>query len=551
MATENALPVLIVGAGPSGLTAANLLGRYGIRTVLAEAKTAVNRRPRSTFVDDEFFRVLGTLNLADDVRRQSLGPATYEHYSPLGFLLSREEGQITSHNYPTRSAIFQPWFDQTLLDGARRFGSVELLLGHEVTGLEENSTSVDVAFRDADGSAFKRQFSFVLAADGARSPIRAALGIEFEAVTPLEARSLRVDTEGDPDTTLVMRSRPTFERHAASFPAPNGRRYSFSVLPGETAEELLSDASLRKLISPFSDFDRVKVINKVVYTFRTRVAARFRKGRIFLLGDAAHVQPPAGSQGMNGGARDANNIAWKIAAVMRGTADVSLLDTYEEERYPAARALVKISGEGAAFRMRMKKKSKLAIAARDIAAKLRSTLRPVPLSQELAEASHVRTGQATLVTSGVVLAQNESPKEGFLGRVLPNPWVEIDDRPILLDKLLGHEFAIVGVDAEVLPRGLDHPLWAALETKTVLLLKDPDSPASRTVAEQARQAQLAVARIVDDRLDRARMAHPGRWFILRPDRIVAAVSTSSDLGAIADALGARIGWQRPKVPAAA
>lgn len=549
--TEAAFPVLVVGAGPSGLTAANLLGRYGIRTVLAEAKAAVNRRPRSTFVDDEFFRVLGTLDLADDVRRQSLGPATYEHYSPLGFLLSREEGQITSHNYPTRSAIFQPWFDQTLLDGARRFDAVELLLGHEVTDLRDDGSSVEATFRDGAGVEFTRRFSFVLAADGARSSIRTALGIEFEAVTPLEARSLRVDTEGDPDTTLVMRSRPTFERHAASFPAPNGRRYSFSVLPSETPEDLLSEASLRKLISPFSDFDRVKVINKVVYTFRTRVAARFRKGRIFLLGDAAHVQPPAGSQGMNGGARDANNIAWKVAAVVRGTADISLLDTYEEERYPAARALVKLSGEGAAFRVRMKKKSKLAIAARDIATKLRSSLRPVPLSQELAEASHVRTGQATLVTSGVILTQGEPPKGGFLGRVLPNPWVEVDDRARLLDKLIGHEFAIVGVDPETLPSGLDHPLWSALQAQAVVLLKDPESPASANIAEQARHAGLPVARIVDDRLDRVRAAHPGRWFILRPDRIVAAISMSGDLGRIADDLAARIGWQTRKVGAAA
>jgi 3-(3-hydroxy-phenyl)propionate hydroxylase len=551
MATEDAFPVLVVGAGPSGLTAANLLGRYGIRTVLAEAKQTVNRRPRSTFVDDEFFRVLGTLDLADDVRRQSLGPATYEHYSPLGFLLSREEGQITSHNYPTRSAIFQPWFDQTLLDGVRRFDSVELLLGHEVLSLNDEGHSVEARLRTPSGNEITGRFSFVLAADGARSPIRTALGIDFEAVTPLEARSLRVDTEGDPDTTLVMRSRPTFERHAASFPAPNGRRYSFSVLPHETPEELLSEASLRKLISPFSDFDRVKVINKVVYTFRTRVAARFRKGRVFLLGDAAHVQPPAGSQGMNGGARDANNIAWKVAAVVRGTADISILDSYEEERYPAALEQVKRSGAGAAFRLRRKKKSKLAIAARDIALKVKQAFRPTPLSEELANALHVQTGQATHVTSGIVLANGDASKAGFLGRVLPNPWVEMDYRPRLLDKLLGHEFAIVGIDPETLPRGLDHPLWSALQARAVVLLKEPEAAASVKVAEEARQSSLAVARVVDDRLDRVREAHAGKWLVLRPDRIVAAIASVNELGAVAEALANRLGWQPHRVNAAA
>jgi 3-(3-hydroxy-phenyl)propionate hydroxylase len=549
MSKEDVYPVLVVGAGPTGLTCANLLGLYGIRTVLVEANETVNRRPRSTFVDDEFFRVLGTLNLADDVRRQSLGPATYEHYSPLGFLLSREEGQITSHNYPTRSAIFQPWFDQTLLDGAQRFESVEVLLGHEVIAFHDDGHSVEVTVRTPSGEQWARRFSFVLAADGSRSFFRTSLGIEFEAVTPLEARSLRVDTEGDPDTTLVMRSRPTFERHAASFPAPNGRRYSFSVLPHEKPEDLLSDESLRKLISPFTDFDRVKVINKVVYTFRTRVAARFRQGRIFLMGDAAHVQPPAGSQGMNGGARDANNIAWKIAAVVRGTAALSILDSYEQERYPAALEQVRRAGEGATrFR---RERSKLAIAVRDITRKVRSILHPVPLAQELADAAHVRTGQATHVTSGIVLPESDAGKGGFLGRVLPNPWVEADFRPVLLDSLLGHEFAIVGVEPEDVPRGLDHPVWDALRVRVVALYRESPESSAPGVLPHAQKHGVTVARVVDDRLDAVRKAHRNRWLVLRPDRIVAAVAAPSNLAAIADALAARIGWSAQRIDVAA
>lgn len=520
MASIDKPPVLIVGAGPTGLTAANLLGRYGIATVLVEAKPSVNRRPRSTFVDDEFFRVLGTLGLADEVRGQSLGPATYEHYSPLGFLLSREEGQITAHNYPTRSAIFQPWFDQTLLDGARRFDSVRVLLGHELVHFEDNGEFVNCTLRDIAGDVSTQPFSYVLAADGARSPVREALGIEFEAVTPLEARSLRVDIEGDPDRTLVMRSRPGFHRHAASFPSPNGRRYSFSVKPGEDAEKLMSDESLRQLIKPFHDLSNARVINRAVYTFRTRVAARFRKGRVFLLGDAAHVQPPAGSQGMNGGARDAHNLAWKIAAVVREVADPSILDTYEEERYTAARELVSAAGEGGGSTRRQR--SVLKVATRDILRKLRSWVLPNPsLAEELASASHLLTGQATALKSGVLVG----PPGKLLGRVLPNPWVEQGERGRLLDSLLGHEFALLAIaPTGAPPRGLAHPFWASVEARTVILHRQQVSA----------QPGILAAKVVDDRLDAVFAGYSNRWLIVRPDRIVAAIAEPNQLEHIAD-----------------
>lgn len=521
--------VLIVGAGPTGLTAANLLGRYGIPVTLVEAKPTVNRRPRSTFVDDEFFRILGTIGLDHVVRGQSLGPATYEQYSPLGFLLSREEGQITSHNYPTRSAIFQPWFDQTLLDGLRRFEQVEVLMGHELVGFEDRGATVECTLRDPDGRTNVRSFRYVLAADGARSRIREALGIEFEAVTPLEARSLRVDVEGDPDKTLIMRSRPGFRRHASSFPAPNGRRYSFSIRPGEDAEALLSDASVRRLLGRFRDASDARIINKAVYTFRTRVAARFRKGNVFLLGDAAHVQPPAGSQGMNGGARDAHNLAWKIAAVVRGAADPALLDTYEEERYAAARSLVEKSGN---YRRR---RGIAGTVFHDLLFKLGEWLRPrPPIEAVLADAPHLRTGQATALKSGVLVGTPTHAPGEPLGRLLPNPWVASAGGIALLDTVLAHEFAVIGIaPSGPLPAALEDPRWGHLRANCVVLHRDEADASDATSVDRP---GIVSARVLDDRLHRLWPACQDRWLVVRPDRVVAAVSDAAGLGRTLEAL---------------
>ena len=531
MTIRKHLPVLVVGAGPAGLITANLLGTYGIPTVLVEAATTVNRRPRATFLDDEFFRLLDTVGLADAIRRQVLGPATYEHYSPLGFLLSREEGQITTHNHPTRSAIYQPWFDQTLLDGLARFSHVEVLLGHELTQLEDNGETVTAHLR-SNGQDFSRTFSYVLAADGGRSPVRNLLGIEFEPVSLHESASLRIDVEGDPDTTLVMRSRPGFRRGASSVPAPNGRRYGFTLRPGEKPEDLLTDASLRKLFKPYFDYDKVRIINRAHYTFRSRLASRFRKGRVFLLGDAAHTQPPAGSQGMNSGARDANALVWKIAAVLQGTAAPAVLDLYETERREPMRATVGTAAKGIRGRA---KRSIPAIVVGDLWTKFK-TLSHLwqPAWKRLGNASHVATGRFTRVSSGVIVGQTSQRDDDLLGRVLPNPWVEPDASGRLLDQLLGAGFALVGLEpADAQPAGLAHPLWASLKARTVLL--------HRASLPAAWPAAALAARVADHRLDDFWAANQGRWLVVRPDRIVAAVVTSQELEGTADVLVQRLG----------
>jgi 3-(3-hydroxy-phenyl)propionate hydroxylase len=120
-------------------------------------------------------------------------------------------------------------------------------------------------------------------------------------------------------------------------------RFEFMQLPGEDSDELASDDCIKRLIAPYVDFDRVAIERRVVYTFHARVADAWRKGRVLLAGDAAHLMPPFAGQGMNGGMKDVANLSWKLAAVLAAKADAAILDSYEVERADSVRTTVNLS----------------------------------------------------------------------------------------------------------------------------------------------------------------------------------------------------------------
>ena len=184
------------------------------------------------------------------------------------------------------------------------------------------------------GTALHRRAACVArlaACDGARSGIREALKISLIGSTYAQ-RWLIVDLVGSTDRFRHTRVYCDPARPALALPGPHGtRRYEFMMMPGETAEELLEESRVRGLMARHSAEDEgLEIVRKVVYTFHARVATTWRKGRVLLAGDAAHLTPPFAGQGMNSGVRDVWNLAWKLAAVAQGRANTALLDTYEE-----------------------------------------------------------------------------------------------------------------------------------------------------------------------------------------------------------------------------
>ena len=125
---------------------------------------------------------------------------------------------------------------------------------------------------------------------------------------------------------------------------PKGHhRFEFMLMPGQTAEYMEDPATVRQLLSRYVEVDKVEILRSLVYTFNALVADRWREGRVFLAGDAAHMTPQFVGQGMNAGVRDAYNLAWKLAAVLQGRATSALLDSYQTERRPHARAMIDTS----------------------------------------------------------------------------------------------------------------------------------------------------------------------------------------------------------------
>ncbi|MGE3932971.1 MAG: FAD-dependent monooxygenase [Rhodospirillaceae bacterium] len=521
-----AVQVLIVGAGPTGLTAANLLGRYGVRTLVVERNAGVSASPKALFVDDEFFRTVNGLGLGEALAAHALAPVGFEYRSPLGVVLASIPGRVTLNGFHNRNAIFQPAFERILLDGATARHVVAVRFGHALESFVQDGGGVTARVIGPDGAAATIAADYLLACDGAHSGVRRALGMELEEVTPFRQRHLVVDAVDDADDsrTAVLICDP--RRPFTTLPVPGrGRRFEITLHPDDDADAVLADDVLAGFFRPWRDFSQVNVIRKVVYAFHARLAPRLQEGRVFLLGDAAHVMPPFGSQGMNSGARDANNIAWKLAAVLTGAAAPALLDTYHVERHDQVRATILTSTNMARI---ANTPSRAKALARD---GFFAALSLFPrLKRRLTEAPYV---PRPVLTDGFILPAADAGA-AWVGTVVPQPLVRDAAGGRLLDDVIGPGFALIGIDppAGAAPAGLADPSWRALGAAP-LALRPAGSPAGVVDG-------VFTGAVADPRFDDLFAAVPGCWLVVRPDRVVAAVAEPERLAQAGRALAARL-----------
>lgn len=521
------IQVIVVGAGPAGLVATNLLGQQNIRTLLIERNPGLSQIPKALMVDDEFFRLLETLGLASQVRPNSVGPVTYESYSPFGLRLARVEGRITEHGYPTRSAIYQPEFEQVLLDGVRRFKSVDIRFGHELVKFVDDGERVHAELKRLDGSVERISASYMLAADGSHSIVRKSLGLSFDELVPFGLRHIVVDVAGEGNSSATALMHLGWRRNGSSLPSPHGgRRYEFSLLPGESDEALLRELALAGLFRKFGFPVPQNIIRKTAYTFHARLASRMQSGRVSLLGDAAHVMPVFGSQGMNSGARDANNIVWKIAAVLRGKAGAALPETYDTERREqvahtirAATAAGKWQDVGILPLQFLRHVAYVVISLLPPVRRYFANLRYIP---------------KPFIREGFVFSSSDPAAVSLVGQVLPNPLVHDGKAERLLDEVIGSGFALLGIGSGVdaTTTGLEHPAWRFLDTRTVIVASDQ-------AVSQA--ADRPVVHLRDDRFNAVVSGFANQWVLIRPDRIVAAAVSSADLDRLAAEVLERFG----------
>ncbi len=335
--------VLIVGAGPTGVTLGMLLARAGVRTLVIDKEGEVYPLPRAAHIDHETMRTFQSMGLADALSETCRTAPCYDFLTSDGEVLMRFDGldRIGPGGWPVGNMIHQPSLESILREGARVAPDFELRTGTRFVSFTDGADGVVTTVSTGDGETTIRS-RYLVGADGARSPVREAAGIEFVDLQ-FDEQWLVIDTivhdyERLPKVNLQIcdPARPT----TCVLMGSGRHRWEFMLKPGETAEQLLDDAMIADLMKPWNVGGAVTMERKVVYRFNAKVAEAWRKGRVLLAGDAAHLTPPFAGQGLCAGIRDAANLWWKLAAIFRANAPDQLLDTYQSEREPHARALI-------------------------------------------------------------------------------------------------------------------------------------------------------------------------------------------------------------------
>lgn len=343
--------MVIVGAGPTGLTAATLLGQYGVECLLLERWESVYPQPRAVALDDEVHRILARLGLREEfaaISRPHRGLRLVDR-SMRVLAEFRRDGEHGRHGYPEGSMFDQPELEAILRGNLRRYGSVTLRGGTEVTALTQGAGGVRVDVTDRiTGTRYHVVADYVLGCDGANSLTRAAVGARMQDLR-FTQRWLVVDVATDVDLGHWEGVHQVCDpARAATYMRVGSTRYrwEFRLTPGETDEDFRDITHLRPLIMPWTrdiPAEALHILRVAEYTFRGQVADRWRDRRVFLLGDAAHLTPPFIGQGMSAGLRDAMNLAWKLAGVLDGTLPDTVLDTYQIERKAHARAMIRLA----------------------------------------------------------------------------------------------------------------------------------------------------------------------------------------------------------------
>jgi len=350
--TPESVPVVIVGAGPTGITAATLLGDYGISCLVLDRWDAVYPQPRAVHLDDEINRLLARLGAAEEfaaISRPALGLRLLDQN--LGVLAELRRNPAESiHGFPQANMFDQPELEALLRNNLEKRSGVQLRGNSEVTDVTQHGPGhVRVTYVDrVTDDEHVVDAAYVLGCDGANSLVRSSIGSAMEDLR-FEQRWLVADVvteselnqwEGVHQVCNPVRA-GTYMRIG-----PTRYRWEFRLLANETADDYGTLHALRSLIAPWVngiEDHELELVRVTEYTFRAQLADRWRDRHVFLLGDAAHLTPPFIGQGMGAGLRDAMNLTWKLAGVITGELSPSVLDTYELERKPHARTMIRLA----------------------------------------------------------------------------------------------------------------------------------------------------------------------------------------------------------------
>ncbi len=343
--------VVVVGAGPTGLTAAIELARRGVRVRVIDAADGPHRGSRGKGLQPRTLELLDAMGVADRLVSLGVFELPIRRHEPDGSVddVDRNPGAAPDPTTPwARSLLIPQWRTEQVLRERLAEEGVGVEYGRRVTGLTQDADGVRVALADGEELAA----SWVVGADGGSSTVRHELGVGFLGETHEEVRLLLGDVELDgldrDHWHMWSVSGPllgTGARYFALCPLPATPTWQVQIAHSDP-DKRASEPVLRELIDALDPRIRVRRVETAGdWRLNIRMVDDYRVDRVFLAGDAAHVHSPAGGQGMNTGISDAVNLGWKLAAVVSGAAEESLLDSYTAERLPVAAGVLGLSNQ--------------------------------------------------------------------------------------------------------------------------------------------------------------------------------------------------------------
>lgn len=335
--------ILIIGYGPVGATMAALLGRYGAQTLVVDKVHDVLTMPRAIALDNEALRILQLAGLPEEAFEKVVIPEVRMHSPMVGqFGRANTSGSLDGH--PKLVTFYQPDLEYSMRAKCQSFANVQSVGGFELVNLVQDAAGVLATLQGEDGSQQVVQARYLVGADGASSKVRSLIGQDFKGSSYSEDWLIVDAAERELQAIDHIEFICDHRRPTPHMPAPGGReRWEFMLRAGETREHMESDEYIAALLQPWVATDQLKIERKAVYRFHARCCERFQSGRVFLIGDAAHITPPFVGQGLVAGLRDAANLAWKLAWVLHGRAEPKILDSYDEERRPHAREMIALA----------------------------------------------------------------------------------------------------------------------------------------------------------------------------------------------------------------
>lgn len=332
-------PVAIIGAGPVGLVAALTLAAFGVRSIVIERKSTFNDGSRAICISRSSYHILDRLNAIAPFLEKSLGWTTGRSFFRGKQFLEFQMPHSAHEKFMPMYNLQQQYIEKFLYDAAVRTGLVDIRWRSEAKGVRAAADHVEIDIEDPNG-AYVLTAGWMLAADGARSAVRAMRGLRLKGEN-FEGRYVIVDVRMAHDYPTIRRALFDPESNPGGTVLIHRQpddiwRIDYQLRQVESADEATREETVRaKIASILRDIGHQgdwELEWWSVYAANTLLLDDYRDGRIFFIGDAAHIVPIFGVRGLNNGVADAENIGWKLAKVIKGEAGEALLDSYTPER---------------------------------------------------------------------------------------------------------------------------------------------------------------------------------------------------------------------------